>query len=129
MSLPVFYASNPLTTPSQSYNKIWIEKVEIDAPSPDKDAIAIVRLRRFYTSEDGTVYTEPESIKMQIDNILTYSAQDPDLANTISTIMGYVFKVGVARGIIQNPDPNIVYNAPPDKHNTPINLIVDNNNL
>jgi hypothetical protein len=93
-------AQNPLTVPATTYDRIWVELVEISAPSPSADANAYVRLRRFGV-RNGEVVADPESFRLEVPNILASS--DPDLAAVVTSIMNYIAKVGAAEGIIQGP--------------------------
>jgi hypothetical protein len=98
MSLPLLMAQTPLTVPATTYDRIWVELIEISAPSPSADANAYVRLRRFGI-RDGEVVTDPESLRLEVPNILASS--DPDLAAVVTGIMNYIAKIGAADGIIQ----------------------------
>ena len=100
MALPLLMAQTPLTLPATTYDRIWVELIEISAPSPSADANAYVRLRRFGV-RDGAVVTDPESFRLEVPNILASS--DPDLAAVVTGIMNYIAKVGAAEGIIQGP--------------------------
>ena len=100
MSLPLLMAQTPLTVPATTYDRIWVELIEISAPSPSADANAYVRLRRFGV-RDGAVVTDPESFRLEVPNIL--ASNDPDLAAVVTGIMNYIAKVGAAEGIIQGP--------------------------
>jgi len=93
-------AQEPLTVPLTTYDRIWVELIEIAAPSPSADANAYVRLRRFGI-RDGEVVTDPESFRLEVPNIL--ASEDPDLAMVVTSIMNYIAKVGAAEGIIQGP--------------------------
>lgn len=99
MPLPVLYAETPLSVPAKSFDKVWIELIEISAPSPDGDAVARVRLRRFQTV-DGVSELEPDSVKLEVADILSKSATDPDLAAAVGALMAYIAKVGREEGII-----------------------------
>jgi len=98
MALPLLMAQTPLTVPATTYDRIWVELIEIAAPSPSADANAYVRLRRFGV-RDGEVVTDPESFRLEVPNILASS--DPDLAAVVTGIMSYIAKIGAAEGIIQ----------------------------
>lgn len=100
MSLPLLMAQTPLTVPATTYDRIWVELIEISAPSPSGDANAYVRLRRFGV-RDGAVVTDPESFRIEVPNIIASSADDPDLAAVVTALMGYIAKTGAAEGIIQ----------------------------
>ena len=91
-------AQTPLTVPATTYDRIWVELIEISAPSPSADANAYVRLRRFGV-RDGEVVTDQESFRLEVPGILASS--DPDLAEVVTSIMKYIAKAGAAEGIIQ----------------------------
>jgi hypothetical protein len=98
MILPLLMAQNPLNVPETTYDRIWVELVEISAPSPSGDVNAYVRLRRFGI-RDGEVVTDPESFRLEVSDIL--ASTDPDLEAVVTGIMNYIAKVGAAEGIIQ----------------------------
>jgi hypothetical protein len=98
MAVPLLMAQDPLTVPATVYDRIWVELIEISAPSPSADATAYVRLRRFGI-RDGEVVTDPESFRVEVPDILASS--DPDLAAAVSAIMTYIAKIGSERGIIK----------------------------
>ena len=98
MALPLLMAQTPLIVPATTYDRIWVELIEISAPSPSADANAYVRLRRFGV-RDGAVVTDPESFRLEVPNILASS--DPDLTAVVTGIMNYIAKVGAVEGIIQ----------------------------
>ena len=98
MALPLLMAQTPLTVPETVYDRIWIELIEIAAPSPSADANAYVRLRRFGV-RDGEVVTDPESFRLEVPNIL--ASTDPVLEAVVAGIMNYIAKIGAAEGIIQ----------------------------
>lgn len=99
MTLPILYAQSPLSVPAKVYDKIWIELIEISAPSPDSDATARVRLRRFQTA-DGVSELEQNSFLLVVDNIIAASDTDPDLAVAVNALMTYIAKKGIEDGII-----------------------------
>jgi len=94
-------AKNPLNVPAITYDRIWVELIEISAPNPNEDATAHVRLRRYGVREDGSVVTDPESFRLEVPNILASSESDPALAGVVSAIMGYVAKIGAEQGIVE----------------------------
>lgn len=100
MNLPLLMAAEPLNIPARNYDRIWIEVVEISAPSPSGDATARVRLRRF-TVEDGQVYTEPDSQLIEVQNILEKAQTDSELANAVASLMAYIAKAGREAGIVE----------------------------
>lgn len=93
-------AAEPLVIPARTYDRIWIEAVEILAPRPDGDAVARVRLRRFCVDDQGVVHTEFDSQKIEVADILAKSATDADLAAAVQALMAYIGKAGVEQGVI-----------------------------
>lgn len=100
MDLPLLMAAQPLVVPARNYDRIWVEAIEISAPSPSGDATATVRLRRFGVDESGVVHTEPESQRLQVTDIISKAGDDADLANAIEALMAYIGKVGIEEGVI-----------------------------
>jgi len=100
MTLPLLMAAAPLVIPARTFDRIWIEAVEISAPRPDGDAVARVRLRRFCVDDQGVVHTEPDSQKLEVADILSKSASDADLAAAVQALMAYIGKAGVEQGLI-----------------------------
>jgi hypothetical protein len=103
MNITVLKAQNPLAVPAIVYDRIWVELIEIVAPSPSGDANASVRLRRYAVLDDGSVATEPDSSLLSIPNIISGSQTDPDLAAAFSAIMAYIAKAGIEKGVIAPP--------------------------
>jgi hypothetical protein len=103
MPLPILYAAEPLTVPAQYCDKVWIELIEISAPSPAGDASATVRLRRFGTDENGNVHTAPDSQRLEVKDILATSATDPELAAVVQALIGFIAKAGQESGVIAPP--------------------------
>lgn len=100
MDLPLLMAADPLVIPARTYDRIWIEAVEISAPRPDGDAVARVRLRRFTVDDTGVVHTEPDSQKLEVVDILSKAATDPELQAAIESLMAYIGKAGIEQGVI-----------------------------
>lgn len=103
MALPILYAETPLSVPATTFDKVWIELIEITAPSPDEDATARVRLRRFQTA-NGVSELERGSAMLVVENIIANSETDPDLAAAVNALMAYVAKKGIAEGVIAPPE-------------------------
>jgi len=102
MTLPILLAAQPLVIPERTFDKIWVEAISISAPSPDQDATAIVRLRRFQTV-DGVSECEQESQKLEVNGILALAETDSDLAAAVGALMAYIAKIGVEQGVITRP--------------------------
>lgn len=99
MPLPILLAETPLHVPSKTFDKVWIELIEIHAPSPDRDAVARVRLRRFRT-EGGDSELAMEPMHLEVHDLLAKSATDPKLATAVAALMEYIATVGRAEGLI-----------------------------
>jgi hypothetical protein len=93
-------SADPLVVPARVYDRVWVELIEIAAPSPSGDAMASIRLRRFCLDEQGTVHVEPDSQRITVGDLLATADTDADLAAAVSAIMGYVAKVGVEQGVV-----------------------------
>lgn len=104
MSRPQLYAASPLTIPARVYDRIWIEQIEIMAPDPAGDATAIVRLRRYCMDDAGNAHTDPESLRLEVSDLLAKSETDSDLAQVVASLMGYIAKAGVDQGMIAPPE-------------------------
>jgi hypothetical protein len=100
MSLPILSATNPTTVPAIVYDKWWIQKIEIQAPSPNHDASANIILVKFATNEDGIATVSNETVAMEMNNLLSNATNDPELAMVIGGLMNYIMKVGQNRGIV-----------------------------
>jgi hypothetical protein len=99
MSLPILYAQDPLSVPAKEYDKVWVELIEIQAQDPNGDAVGRVRLRRFGVV-DGKAELEPDSYLLEVPNLIAESENDPELASAIETLMAYVAKLAVQKGIV-----------------------------
>jgi hypothetical protein len=100
MDTPIFSAADPLVIPAKVYDRVWVEEVIIYAPDPNGDASARVKLRRF-TVVDGVAELEPDAgTWLSVPNVLATAANDPDLAQAVSSLMAYIAKTGRAQGVI-----------------------------
>ena len=108
MSIPILIPAEPSVVPAKTYDKLWIQDVMINAPHPTGDAICSVRMIKFGVF-DGVPELEPGSngIWMNIEGILAKSAEDNDLANIIQSLLLYIQKVGVEKGLIAPPPSGV----------------------
>jgi hypothetical protein len=98
MPLDTLIAADPLLIPAKSYDAIWVEEIVVAAPDPAQPVTARVRLRRFCAA-DGTL--EPNQGQwVEVQDVLTGAEADAELAAVVSSLMAYVAKVGVERGIV-----------------------------
>lgn len=100
MSIPVLSAADPLTVPAKLYDRIWIEEVVISAPDPNADASARVRLRRYAMVGDVAELEQEPGRWVEVRDVLSGAAADPDLAAVVSALMAYVAKIGVEAGVV-----------------------------
>lgn len=100
MSLPILTASNPTTVPAKTYDKWWINNININAPDPNGDAYANVTLVKFATNEDGSASVSNEYANLDMNALLSGASSDPELASVIVGLMNYIMKVGQSKGII-----------------------------
>lgn len=109
MAIPSLQAALPARVPAKVYDKIWVEEVIISAPDPNGDAAARVRLRKF-ALVDGKAELEPTPGDwLHVSDLLANSESDADLAQVVTSLMAYIAKVGIAQGVISDP------NAPADE--------------
>jgi hypothetical protein len=100
MSIPILQAAEPLTVPAKVYDKVWVEEVVIDAPDPNGDVSARVKLRRFAVV-GGVAELEPEQGQwIEVRDVLSGSQADPDLAAVVQSLMTYVGKIGIEAGVV-----------------------------
>lgn len=108
MSIPILTPAEPSVIPAKTYDKLWVQDVMISAPHPTGDATCSVRMIKFGVF-DGIPELEPGSngIWMNIEGILAKSAEDNDLANIIQSLLLYIQKVGVEKGLIAPPPSGV----------------------
>lgn len=103
MPIPSLNAADPLTVPAKVYDRVWVEEVVIQAPDPNGEVTGRVRLRRFAVV-DGAAELEPNPGDwIEVRDVLTGAAADADLAAVVSSLMAYIAKVGVEKGVIAAP--------------------------
>ena len=101
MSLPILSPVEPSIIPAKTYDKLWVQDVMISAPHPSGEATCNIRMIKFGVF-DGVPELEPgnNGIWMNIDNILSKSVQDNDLANIVQSLLLYIRKAGIEQGIV-----------------------------
>jgi len=124
-NLPIFPANETSTIPAKVYDKIWVKEIVIKAPDPNGEAFGEVKLSKYGMIDTGEVDGEgnpivkaemwPDSndIWLRVDNMLTTADSDADLDTALQALLGYVYKLGVANGIITNPNPTTTTTAAP----------------
>jgi hypothetical protein len=101
MAIPVLNSAHPVTVPSKTYDRIWVEEVVISAPDPNGDAEARVKLRRFSVAAGVAELEASPGEWVSVPDILNAAETDADLALVVNALMAYVAKVGRANDIIQ----------------------------
>jgi len=100
MSIPVLSAADPVTVPAKVYDKVWVEEVQINAPDPNGDATARVRLRRFGVVA-GKAELEPGYGQwIEVQDVLGGAETDADLAAVVNSLMAYVARIGAEQGVV-----------------------------
>lgn len=100
MPIPVLSAADPITVPARVYDRIWIEEIVISAPDPNGDASARVRLRRYAMVGDTAELEQEPGRWVEVRDVLSGAAADPDLAAVVSSLMTYVAKIGTEAGVV-----------------------------
>ncbi len=102
MSLPILSAALPTTIPAKVYDRVWVEKIVIQGPDPNGEVFGELKLHK-YGMFDGVAELEPnEGEWIRIDNMLEKSTSDPELASAMSSLIGYVMKLGKQKNIISD---------------------------
>lgn len=107
MPAPTLNAASPVTVPSKTYDKVWIEELVIRGYDPNGDVTADARLRYFgeFDNGDGTTTREfgPDVVRLNATNLLSNPDADPDLDAAVTSLMAYVAKLAVAQGVVAAP--------------------------
>lgn len=106
--LPTIEPIEPSTIPAKTYDKYWVVNVNINAPNAGGDATASVFLRKFGVF-DGVAEFMPNELgtNIVIDNILSKSAEDNDLANIVQSLLLYIRKAGIEQGLVAPPPSGV----------------------
>ena len=99
MAIQTLFAAAP-TVINAVYDKVWIEEIVISAPSLGGDASARVRLRKFRSTESGAEFAPEPGEWLEVQEIISGSEADQDLAAAVGAMMAYVAKVGVEKGVV-----------------------------
>jgi hypothetical protein len=99
--LPVLVPATVSIVPEKIYDKLWVSEIVISSQDLNGDAVARVFLRKFGVF-DGMAEFMPgdEGIRLTIDNLLSKSEQDSDLANIVQSLLLYIGKAGAEQGVI-----------------------------
>ena len=99
--LPNLVPSEVSVIPAKTYDKLWVEEIIISAGTLGGDAVARVRLKKFGVF-DGVAEYMPgdQGTWLVIDNLLSKSEQDSDLANIVQSLLLYIGKAGAEQGVI-----------------------------
>lgn len=106
--LPNINPLEPTIVPAKTYDQFWVEEIVIHAPDPNGDAIARVRLKKFGVF-DGKAEFMPggEFVNLTINDLLSKSNEDNDLANVVESLLLYIKKAGIEQGIVAPPPSGV----------------------
>lgn len=106
--LPTIEPIEPSTIPAKTYDKYWVSNVNISAPNVNGDANANILLRKFGVF-DGVAEFMPNDLgtNIIIDNILSKSSEDNDLANIVQSLLLYIRKAGIEQGLVAPPPSEV----------------------
>jgi len=99
MPIETLNAATPVTVPSKTYDKVWVEELVIRGYDPNGDVTADARLR-YFGEFDGVREFAPEVVRISAGNLLTNPENDPDLDAAVTALMAYVAKLAAAQGVI-----------------------------
>ena len=102
MPIETLTAAEPITVPAKTFDKIWVEEINIYAPDPNGDAQASARLRHFSDEGESREFS-PKVSFVNANAILSGAANDPDLDAAITSLMKYIAKLGTQQGVIAAP--------------------------
>lgn len=98
--LPILNAKEPTIIPEKTYDRVWVEEVAIKAPDPNGEVIGEVKMHK-YGMFNGVAELEPNGGEwIIIEDMLSESATDADLASAMSSLITYVAKIGKDKNII-----------------------------
>jgi hypothetical protein len=99
--LPVLIPAIVSTVPAKTYDKLWVEEIVISAGTLGGEATARVRLKKFGVFDGVAEYMPGDNgTWLVIDNLLSKSAEDSDLANIVQSLLLYIGKAGAEQGVI-----------------------------
>lgn len=102
--LPILNAAEPNVIPAKTYDRIWIKEISIQAPDPNGEVKAEVKLVK-YGMFDGVAEMDQSSEKwLFLDNVLEKSTSDTDLQNAMLSLLSYVAKIGIENNVIMPPN-------------------------
>lgn len=103
--LPNIQPSQPVVIPAKVYDKFWVEEVIISAPNVNGDATGRVLLKKFGVF-DGLAEMMPgdNGTWITIENLLSKTESDNDLANIVQSLLLYIQKVGIEQGVVADPE-------------------------
>jgi hypothetical protein len=87
--------------PAKTYDKLWVDEIIINAGNINGDATARVHLKKFGVFDGIAEYMPGDNgMWLVIDNLLSKSVEDPDLANVVQSLLLYIGKAGAEQGVI-----------------------------
>ena len=103
MPIETLNAATPVTVPSKTYDKVWIEELVIRGYDPNADVTADARLR-YFGEFDGKREFGADVVRVSATNLLSNPDNDPDLDAAVTSLMAYVAKLAIAQGVVAAPE-------------------------
>lgn len=99
MNLPTLIAASP-TEINAVYDKYWVSEVIVSAPQIGGEATARVLLTKFRTVGQEVEPSPGQGTWITVNDLLSASEADADLAAAVGSLMAAIQKVGRERGEI-----------------------------
>jgi hypothetical protein len=97
--------TKPIVEPEKTYTKYWMQRFEIIASHPLKDAIANITLVPYNETKDGKSVVDVQmgyqnEVRFQIYNLFELAATDVEIAQIIGLLLNKVDKVAKQKALI-----------------------------
>ena len=100
--LPILNAKDPKVIPEKIYDRVWIEEVVIKAPDPNGEVQGEVKMHKYGMFNDVAELEPNGGTWIRIENMLSESVTDADLAAAMGSLIAYVAKIGKNENIISD---------------------------
>lgn len=106
--LPNIQPAEPTIIPAKTYDQFWVEEVIISAPDVNGDATGRVKLKKFGIFDGVAEFMPGDSgVWIIINNLLSKTSEDSDLANIVQLLLLYIQKVGAEQGLVAQPPSEV----------------------
>ena len=102
MPAPTLNAATPVTVPSKTYDKVWIEELVIRGYDPNADVTADARLR-YFGEFDGKREFGADVVRVSATNLLSNPDNDRDPDTAVTSPMAFVAKLAITQGVVAGP--------------------------